>query len=544
MVWVQQYDPFHFLPASALVALLPILVFIFSVAVFRVKMIVAASLVLVLSILLAVIPFGMPVLTALSAALYGFFYGFLPIGWIILNVVFLYRLTVKSGAFNTMRASITSITPDARLQLILIGFAFSAFLEGVAGYGTPVAISAALLVGLGFAPLSAARLCLIGNTAPVAFGAMGTSLAVAAQVSHVNIDKLSMIAGGALPILSLVALVCMVVLLSGVKGAREVFPAMVVAGVAFAGAMSATALFVGIQLPAITSGLFSMFALTVFLRFWQPKNIVAFADHAPIFPAKIDTPPITLLSVARAWFPYVLLTAVIILWSSRAFQSWFTNHAFFSAASWSIDMPFLHQTVVQTAPIVLTDTARDAVFKFDTINALGSGIFLSAWIAAMLLKVKVKDTARLFGQTCRDLIPMIFSIGLILAFATVANYSGMSSTVALLFSKIGALYPLLAPGLGAFGVLLTGSDTSSNALFAPLQAAVAGQIGVSDSLLVAANSLGGAAGKMISPQSIAVACAAVGLLGREGDVMNATLKISLVFAALSGIAVLVLSWVI
>ncbi|MDR0770447.1 MAG: lactate permease LctP family transporter [Burkholderiales bacterium] len=539
--WLQSYDPLHQVAGSTLAAALPILFFIVTLAVLRWRLHWAAAGTLLLAAAVAVTVYGMPVASAVAAALYGFAYGLWPIVWIIGGVVFLYRLTVKSGQFEVVRASIASVTPDARLQMILIGFAFSAFLEGAAGYGTPVAITAALLVGLGFDPLRAATLCLIANTAPVAFGAMGTSITVAAQVSHADLAALTAIAGTLLPLFSLLTLGWVVVALAGWRGARDIWPALLVAGVSFSGTMMATALWIGPQLPAITAALVCMVSLVVLLRFWQPTKALHLREHTPIYPAMMETPPLTARRIATAWLPFGLLTMCVVLWGNKSFQSWFAPDGMLSETTRWLEVPFLHGVVYKTAPVVLGAELYPAVFRFDMLGAVGTGIFLATLLSAACLRWRPKFVLGVFRETCVSLWPTVLTIGLVLAFATLTNYAGMSATLALALAGSGKMYPLLAPTLGWFGVFLTGSDTASNALFAPLQATVAHQIGVSDTLLVAANMLGGAAGKMISLQSIAVACAAVGLMGREASMLRATLRASVVFAVLAGIVIFILT---
>ncbi|MDR2016917.1 MAG: lactate permease LctP family transporter, partial [Burkholderiales bacterium] len=521
-LWLQSYNPLHLAVGSTLVAALPILFFVVTLAVFRWRLHWAAAGTLLLAAVVAMMVYGMPVASVVAAVFYGFGYGLWPIVWIIFGVVFLYRLTVKSGQFEVVRASIASVTPDARLQMILIGFAFSAFLEGAAGYGTPVAITAALLVGLGFDPLRAAALCLIANTAPVAFGAMGTSITVAAQVSHTDLTALTAIAGTLLPLFSLLTLGWVVVALAGWRGARDIWPALLVAGVSFAGTMMATALWIGPQLPAITAAFACMVSLVVLLRFWQPAKVLYLREHTPIYPAMIETPPLTARCIVRAWLPFGLLTLCVVVWGNKGFQSWFASGGMLSETTLWLEVPFLHGVVYKTAPVVGSVELYPAVFRFDILGAVGTGIFLSTLLSAVCLRWRPTFVLGVFRETCVSLWPTVLTIGLVLAFATLSNYAGMSATLALALAESGKVYPLLAPVLGWFGVFLTGSDTSSNALFAPLQATVAHQIGVSDTLLVAGNMLGGAAGKMISLQSIAVACAAVGLMGREALVLRAT----------------------
>lgn len=536
-LWLQTYDPLHQVAGSTLVAALPLLFFIVTLAIFRWRLHWAALGTLLLAAVIAVTVYGMPVASVAAAALYGFGYGLWPIVWIVAGVVFLYRLTVKSGQFEIVRASIVSVTPDARLQMILIGFAFNAFLEGAAGYGTPVAITAALLVGLGFDPLRAAALCLIANTAPVAFGAMGTSITVAAQVSHTDLAALTAIAGTLLPLFSLLTLGWIITSLSGWRGARDIWPALLVASVSFAGTMMATALWLGPQLPAITASIVCMAAMVVLLRYWQPSKMMLLREHTPIYPAMIDTPPLTARRIAYAWLPFAVLTVCVVVWGNKGFQSWFAPGGMLAETTRWLDVPFLHGVVYKIAPVVEGKALYPAVFKFDIIGAVGTGIFLSTLLSAAFLRWRPKFVLGVLKETCLGLRTTVLTIGLVLAFAALSNYSGMSATLALALADSGKIYPLLAPALGWFGVFLTGSDTSSNALFAPLQATVAHQIGVSETLLVAANMLGGAAGKMISPQSIAVACVAVGLMGREAAMLRATLRASVVFAIVAGIVI-------
>ncbi|MCL2309534.1 MAG: lactate permease LctP family transporter [Proteobacteria bacterium] len=539
-VWLQSYDPLHQVAGSTLAAALPILFFIVVLAVFHWRLYWAALGTLLLAAVIAVAVYRMPAASVVAAVLYGFAYGLWPIVWVIGGVVFLYRLTVKSGQFEVIRASIVSVTPDARLQLILIGFAFNAFLEGAAGYGTPVAITAALLVGLGFDPLRAATLCLIANTAPVAFGAMGTSVTVAAQVSHTDLATLTAITGTLLPLFSLLTLGWIVVALGGWRGARDIWPALLVASVSFAGTMMATALWIGPQLPAILSSIACMVSLAVLSRFWQPAKPLLLREHTPIYPAMIEAPPLTARRTAYAWLPFGLLTAGVVVWGNKSFQAWFAPGGVLSATTRWLEVPFLHGVVYKTTPVAEGMALYPAVFRFDVFGALGTGIFLSVLLSAVCLRWRPKFVLGVFRETCVGLWPTALTIGLMLAFATLSNYAGMSATLALALAESGKAYPLLAPTLGWLGVFLTGSDTSSNALFAPLQATVAHQIGVSDTLLVAANMLGGAAGKMISPQSIAVACVAVGLLGREPTMLRVTLRASVVFAALAGAVIFIL----
>ncbi|KAF1024886.1 MAG: Glycolate permease GlcA [Pseudomonas sp.] len=526
--WQQLYSPLGSLGLSALAAVIPIVFFFLALAVFRLKGHVAGSITLALSILVAIFAFQMPVDMALAAAGYGFAYGLWPIAWIIVAAVFLYKLTVKSGQFEIIRSSVLSITDDQRLQVLLIGFCFGAFLEGAAGFGAPVAITAALLVGLGFT----AGLCLIANTAPVAFGALGIPIIVAGQVTGIDAFKIGAMAGRQLPLLSLFVPFWLVFMMDGLRGVKETWPAALVAGLSFSVTQYFTSNFIGPELPDITSALVSLVALTLFLKVWQPKRSEACA------PRSKQASPYSLGEIFKAWSPFLILTLLVTLWTLQSFKALFATGGAMYSTVFSFPIPHLDQLVIKTAPIVANPTAIPAIFKLDPISATGTAIFFSAVISMLVLKISLKTGLTTLKETFFELRWPILSIGMVLAFAFVTNYSGMSSTMALVLAATGAAFPFFSPFLGWLGVFLTGSDTSSNALFSSLQATTAHQIGVNDTLLVAANTSGGVTGKMISPQSIAVACAATGLVGKESDLFRFTLKHSLFFATIVGLITL------
>ena len=552
--WQQLYTPLGSLGWSAMAALIPIVFFFLALAVFRLKGHVAGSITLALSIAVAIFAFQMPADMAFAAAGYGFAYGLWPIAWIIVAAVFLYKLTVKSGQFEVIRSSVLSITDDQRLQVLLIGFAFGAFLEGAAGFGAPVAITAALLVGLGFNPLYAAGLCLIANTAPVAFGALGIPITVAGQVTGIDPFKIGAMTGRQLPFLSVLVPFWLVAMMDGWRGIKETWPAALVAGVSFAITQYLTSNFIGPELPDITSALVSLISLTLFLKFWQPARAAkaAVAGVSPAISAfaggfggarSTSASPYSFGQILKAWSPFLILTVLVTIWTLKPFKALFAVGG--ALESWVLyfAIPHLDQLVIKVAPIVLNPTPIAAIYKLDPVSATGTAIFFSALISMLVLRIDVKTGLTTLRDTLIELKLPILSIGMVLAFAFVTNYSGMSSTLALVLAGTGALFPFFSPFLGWLGVFLTGSDTSSNALFSSLQATTAHQIGVDPTLLVAANTSGGVTGKMISPQSIAVACAATGLVGKESDLFRFTLKHSLIFAAFVGLITLLQAYV-
>ncbi len=546
MTWMQNYIPVGNIWLSALIAAIPIIFFFLALTLLRMKGHVAGTITVILSFLIAVFVYGMPIGPAVSSAIYGFFYGLWPIAWIIVGAVFLYKISVVTGDFNIVRHSILGITEDQRLQLILVGFAFGAFLEGAAGFGAPVAITAALLAGLGFRPLYAAGLCLIANTAPVAFGAMGIPIIVAGQVSNLDPFLLSQMAGRQLPFLSVFVPFLLVIIMDGWRGVRETWPAVLVGGGTFAIVQFLTSNYFGPELPDITAAIATLVVLPMFLRFWQPKRIFRF-DESEAAP-KEDVPHYSMGEIIKAWSPFIILTIFVMVWSIAPFKKLFAKGGALESWVLSFDVSFLNNIIVKTAPIVATDAKISAVYKFDWFSATGTAIILAAIVSTFVLKMRPARAIGVFGMTLKELALPIYSIGIVLAFAFIANYSGLSSTLALALSHTGKSFTFFSPFLGWLGVFVTGSDTSSNALFGALQATTAHQIGVSDVLLVAVNSTGGVTGKMISPQSIAIACAAVGLVGKESDLFRYTVKYSLGLCAVAGIMTTlqgyVLSWMI
>lgn len=535
-IWSQNYDPAGNVWVSALVALIPIIFFFLALTRLRLKGYVAGSITVALSLAVALLFYRMPVANALAAGVYGFFYGLWPIAWIIVAAVFLYKVSVKTGQFDIIRSSILSVTEDQRLQLILVGFCFGAFLEGAAGFGAPVAITAALLVGLGFRPLYAAGLCLIGNTAPVAFGAMGIPVIVAGQVSGVDAMAISQMAGRQLPFMTIIVLFWLMAIMDGWRGVKETWPAVLVGGGSFALGQFLTANYIGPELPDITSAIFALVTLTTFLKFWQPRRIFRF-DTEP-GAAKIQTTSSIKLTagvVLKAWSPFIILTAMVTIWSLKPFKALFASGGVLAGTVFNIPVPMLHNLVQKMPPVVASATPYGAVYSFNWLSATGTAILIAAVIAIALLRLKPSVAVRTLGETFKELALPIYSIGMVLAFAFIANYSGLSTTLAMALAHTGKAFAFFSPFLGWVGVFLTGSDTSANALFGALQATTAAQLGLPEVLAVTANTTGGVTGKMISPQSIAIACAAVGLAGKESDLFRFTVKHSLAFLVLIGI---------
>lgn len=528
MAWTQQYYPMGNLALSALISAIPIIVIFYLLAIRKTPGQVAGVAAMVAAVLVAIFAYSMPISVAFSATVMGIFYGIFPIFWIVITAIFIYNMTVETGQFDVIKNSIATITDDRRLQALLIAFAFGAFLEGAAGFGTPVAISAGMLVGLGFNPLYAAGLCLIANTAPVAFGGIGIPIIVAGQVTGLDTMKISQMVGRQLPFLSVIIPIWLVVLMSGWKATMEVLPACLVAGVSFAVFQFLSSNYLGPELPDIIASLAAILALTVFLKSWKPASIWRFSDEKPVSQGQ-KAVTLTGSQIVKAWAPFMILTVMVILWGIKPIK------ALLEMPTISIEMPGLHKLVTQTAPIVNKPATMAAVYKINWLSAAGTALFIASILSAMVLGVGVGQFFSILGKTFKQLIKPLITIPSVLGLAYVMNYSGMSSTLGLFLAGTGSLFPFFSSFLGWLGVFLTGSDTSANALFGNLQAVTAQQVGVDPILTVAANSSGGVTGKMISPQSIAVATAATGLVGKEGELFQFTVLHSLVLAVIVGI---------
>lgn len=527
MKWTQVIDPINSIALSALVASLPI-VFIFWALILRKMKGYHASLIATLiAIAIAIFIYGMPAQLALLATAHGALYGLFPICWIVIAAVFLFNITVSSGQFEVIKHFMASITSDRRLQALLIAFSFGAFLEGTAGFGAPVAITAAMLVGLGFNPLYAAGICLIANTAPVAFGAVGIPITVASQVSGLPEMAISQMVGRTLPILSVMLPFYLVVLMSGLKSTKEVVPAILVSGVSFAILQWFTANYLGPALPDVIAGIGSIVSMVILLKVWKPKSIWRFQDEPA--PSLSTNHHYTLAKVASAWTPFILLTIVIIAWGIKPIKD-----ALNSIGLIQFEIPVLHNAVIDQ-----NGNPIPHIFKLNYLSAAGTAIFISCLIAIAVSRITPREAVDVFVATLRQLRYAILTIATVLGFAYIVNASGMTITLAQALASSGFLFPFFAPVLGWLGVFITGSDTSANALFAKLQHETATSIGVDPVVTVAANASGGVVGKMISPQSIAVAAAAGQLAGKESDLFRFTVKHS--FYMLGFICLLVLA---
>uniref|UniRef100_I2Q0Y9 L-lactate permease n=1 Tax=Desulfovibrio sp. U5L TaxID=596152 RepID=I2Q0Y9_9BACT len=517
MTWVQQYQPLGSVGLSALVAGIPLYILFYMLAVKRMAGHKSAFVATATAVILAIVAWGMPAGLAIDATLYGAAFGIFPIVWIVITAIWVYNMTVESGEFNIIKNSLAQITDDRRLQAIFIAFAFGSFIEGTAGFGTPVAITAAMLVGLGFNPLYAAGICLIANTAPVAFGAIGIPVVVAAKVTDLDLMKISQIIGRQLPFLSLIVPLWLSVTMCGFKRSLEILPAIIIAGVCFAGSQFLVSNYVGPYLPDIISAIVTILGLGLFLKVWKPKNVWHFPDEAPASQRGVAS-EYSGGEILRAWMPYIILAIMVFLWGLDPIKALLAPFGF------TFEWPGLHNVVAKTLPIVAKDTPYAAVFNVNIGSAAGTAILLAGLIAVFFMPNYGHGKAiACFARTIKQLKWPIATIAMILGLAYIMNYSGMSSSLGLAFTATGALFPFFSPLLGWLGVFLTGSDTSSNALFGSLQKTTAQQIGVSPELCVAANSSGGVTGKMISPQSISVATAASNMVGREGDIFRFTL---------------------
>ena len=538
-IWEQQYNPMGNIWLSAAVAALPIVIFLISLVVFKLKGYTAGGLSILSAAIVAAVCYKMPVDKIAGAAEQGIVSGLWPVASIVLAAIFLYKLTVKMGFFDVMKQSISSISPDKRIQVLLIAFSFNAFLEGAAGFGAPVAITAAILVGLGFKPLQSAAICLVANIAGGAYGAMGIPVTVPATLTDLDALTLGKNTSLILCLVTVIIAFLIVFMVDGFKGIKETFPAIIVSGGGFAVTQFIFLNFVGPELVNVSSAIVSLLALIVFLRFWQPKQSLT-AETKEI--SKDDKGTLSGKEVVRAWTPFILLTLFVTLLNTGFFKQLIqaanpkTGQTAGALNSLIFNFPYyIDGTVARVAPIVKQPTPIKAVFSFAPFTSTTTAILLAAILTIIIFRVNSRIVISTIRETAVELWGPILTICSVLAFAYISTYSGMSSTLGLAFANTGKIFPLFSPILGWIGVFLTGSVVNSGSLFAGLQHVTATQIGVDPSLLVASNIIGGAIAKMISPQSIAVAAAAVGLVNRDSEIFAKTIKWSVILLVLAGV---------
>jgi lactate permease len=521
---------------STAIAAVPVVVLLGCIAFLKMKAHVAALLGIASSLAIAILAFGMPTGMATRAAAFGAAYGLMPIGWIILNVIFLYRLTEQRGQFRILQDSIAGITPDRRLQLLLIAFGFGAFFEGAAGFGTPVAVTGAMLIGLGFSPLAASGLSLIANTAPVAFGALGTPVIALAGVTGLDLRELSGMVGRQLPFFSVIVPFWLICAFAGWRGMLQVWPAILIAGVSFAVPQYLVSNYHGPWLVDIVAALCSMGALTLFLRVWKPAKIwrsTTRGDANESSAAEPGAPAYTSEQLFKAWLPWIVLSVCVFMWGIPQVKAWLDSLFIFK-----LPVGGLHELVQKVPPVVARPTAEAAVYNFNLLSMTGTGILVASIISSVLMKFSFREFLREYFQTLVVVRLSLLTIAAMLALGYVTRYSGADATMGLAFAQTGWLYPLFGTMLGWLGVALTGSDTASNVLFGGLQRITSEQLGLNPVLMAAANSSGGVMGKMIDAQSIVVASTATRWYGHESEILRYVFFHSIALALLVSLLVL------
>jgi lactate permease len=543
-VWAQVYDPTGSMLLSTIVAAVPIVVLLGAIGIFEIKAHIAALLGLLSALLVAVLGFGMPSSMALMSAVYGAGYGLWPIGWIILNVIFLYQLTNEKGEFDVLQRSIRGISDDRRLQLLFIAFSFGAFFEGAAGFGTPVAVTAAMLIGLGFSPLAASGLSLIANTAPVAYGALGTPVIALAAVTGLDLLELSAMIGRQLPFFSVIVPFWLIWAFTGFRGMAEVWPALLVAGVSFAVPQYLVSNFHGPWLVDVVAAIVSMACLALFLRVWHPQQVMTetprdwsskdLVDEPHEHPTDLDSRQ----AVMKAWLPWIILSVLVFLWGIPQVKALLDG-------IWIAKLPVagLDNLVQKMPPVVAEPHLEPAVYSLNLLSATGTGILVAALLSGFILGYGPLALLRLYGRTLYLIRYSLITIACMLALGYVTRYSGTDATLGLAFANAGWFYPLFGTLLGWLGVALTGSDTASNVLFGGLQKVTAQQLGLNPVLMAAANSSGGVMGKMIDAQSIVVASTATRWYGHEGSILRYVFFHSIALAVLVGLLVMAQAYV-
>jgi len=538
MIWQQIYDPFGNMIISTLLAAIPVVVMLVCLGFLHIKAHIAAGLGLIAAVLVAVFAYGMPADMAGRAAMYGGFTGLLPIGWIVLNIIFLQQLAEQNGSFKILQDSLSGITADRRLQLLLIAFCFGAFFEGAAGFGTPVAVTAGILIGLGFSPLAASGLSLIANTAPVAFGALGTPVITLAKVHGYDLMEVTAMIGRQLPLFSLMVPFWLIWAFAGRKAMMEIWPAILVTGLSFAIPQYLVSNFIGPELVDIIAAIVSMVALVLFLRVWQPKKIwtspsmkgkdVSAHEAKPPAPVVVHDRA----ALIRAWTPWVILSVFVFVWGLPPVKAWLN-----SLYAPSFPIAGLHNLIEKVPPVVPTPHKESAVYVLNLLSATGTGILISAIISALIMKYNPVEIVKTFFRTFWLVRYSLLTIVLMLGLGTLTRYSGTDTTLGLAFANSGVFYPFFGTLMGWIGVAMTGSDTASNVLFGGMQKVAAEQLGLSPNLMGAANSSGGVMGKMIDAQSIVVASTATKWFNHEGDILRYVFVHSVVLACLVGLFV-------
>jgi lactate permease len=545
-MWNQVYDPLNNATASTIAAALPVVTLLVLIASNKVKAHIAAIVALIVANVVAIFIFTMPANMSLRATVLGAVTGFFPIGWIVLNVIFLYRLTVEKGVFETLQNTIGGVTNDRRLQLLLIAFSFGAFFEGASGFGTPVAVTGAILIGLGFSPLAASGLSLIANTAPVAYGALGTPIAGLASVTELDPFLLGAMVGRQLPFFSLIVPFWLILAFAGWRGMLQIWPAILVTGVSFAVPQFLISNYINPWIVDIGASLISMACLVLFLQIWSPKEVwtspaLRRKDESAVARPAAATSLTSKSTTGQVWMsllPWIIVCVILLVWGTNWFKGLVNP-----VATWNYPVPGLHNMIEKVAPIVARPTPEAAVFSFTWLSYTGTGMLIAAVISGLLMGFSPAGLIAAYGRTIKVCAYSLITISAMLAIGTLTRLSGIDATLGLAFAATGLLYPFFGTLLGWLGVALTGSDTASNILFGNLQRITSEQLGISPILMSAANSSGGVMGKMIDAQSIVVASTATNWFGHEGTILRFVFAHSIALACLVGVLVMLKAYV-
>ena len=545
-MWNQIYNPLNNAALSTIAAAIPVVTLLVLIASGKVKAHIAAIVAVVLTNLIAIFVFTMPAGMSIRATLLGVVAGFFPIGWIVLNVIFLYQITVATGQFELLKRAVGGVTEDRRLQLLLIAFSFGAFFEGASGFGTPVAVTGSVLIGLGFSPLAASGLSLIANTAPVAYGALGTPIQGLASVTGLDPYILGAMVGRQLPVFSLIVPFWVVWAFAGWKGMKDIWPAILVTGLSFAIPQFVISNYINPWIVDIGASLISMGCLILFLRVWQPKQLwlspaLRGRDKSASTMAATKTMDKTPLKQGELWsalLPWIIVCIVMLVWGNGSFKTW-ANANFV----WNYPVPELHNMINKVPPVAAKPTPEGAIFGFTYLSFTGTGMLIAAIISGFLAGFSPVRMVAEYGRTIRLCAISLITISAMLAIGTLTRLSGVDATLGLAFAATGVLYPFFGTLLGWLGVALTGSDTASNILFGNLQKITSQQLGLSPILMAAANSSGGVMGKMIDAQSIVVASTATNWYGHEGTILRFVFKHSIALACLVGLFVMLQAYV-